>query len=60
MASLFSKPKIPTPEAAKPAPTVDEARVRTDDMLRNRQRRGRAATQLVASETNAAKVLTGN
>ena len=51
MASLFSKPKIPKPTPAEPAPSpvmVDEDRVSRDNMDRLRRRKGRASTILSA------------
>lgn len=63
MTSLFSKPKIPTPTPAPPAPTVDDARMKSDEAERSRLRKGRASTNMVQSEggvSTAARVLTGN
>lgn len=63
MTALFSKPKTPTPVPAPPAPTVDDARIRSDEAERARLRKGRASTKVVQSEggvSTAARVLTGN
>ena len=63
MSSLFSKPKVPTPVAAPPAPTVDDARMKSDEADRTRLRKGRASTNMVQAEggvSTAARVLTGN
>ncbi len=49
MASLFSKPRVPKPTPAEPAPspiTVDEDRISRDTQDRLRRRRGRASTLL--------------
>lgn len=49
MASVFSKPKIPKPVPAEPAPSpvmVDEDRLARDTQDRLRRRRGRASTIL--------------
>ena len=35
-------PKMPTPVAPPPVPTVDDAAARADDEMRRRRRRGRA------------------
>ena len=53
----------PRPQATPPVPTVDDAQMRIDQARRDRERRGRAATEIVGTEstvTTAAKVLTGN
>lgn len=63
MASLFGSPKIPTPQPAPPAPTVDDARLAIEESRRRRTMQGRAATQVVQNETpvaTAARQLTGN
>lgn len=51
MTALFSKPKIPKPTPAEPAPspiTVNEDRLAQDNLDRIRRRRGRASTVLNA------------
>ncbi len=57
MASLFSKPKVPKPTPAEPAPspiTVDEDRVSRDTQDRLRRRRGRASTLLSGGNAQGA------
>lgn len=68
MSSLFSKPKVPKPTPAEPAPspiTVNEDRVAQETQDRLRRRRGRAATLLSggnapASGTVAIKTALGS
>lgn len=46
----FLLPKAPTPKAAPPTPTIDDAVTRMRDRDRNVGRRGRAATILTSEE----------
>ena len=63
MAGLFPKPKIQSVAPPPSPPVVDEAQLKVNEARRERQRRGRAATDMVGSETpvsTAARSLTGN
>lgn len=57
--SSILKPKIPTPEAPKPAETIDEAARQQDFSERMKKRKGRSSTVLVPNAGGASATVLG-